>query len=192
MRLTKRSWLAMSFLSLFSGAAVAQSDFYLFGSIGNSNADGVVGIPPADPFGLSRVDDRDSRNFTVGGGYEFNEHIALEAAYQDFGSFKTTCQGPICSLVLLTSQPEVAAAALSVSFVGSLRINDRLDGYGRLGLTSWEFDGSSAYTFDGSREDLHYGVGLRWSFDDSWKIFGEYARVDLDVDAVSVGVRYGF
>ena len=192
MHLTKSSWLAMWSLSLFSGVAVAQSDFYLFGTIGNSNADGVVGIPRADPFGLSQVDDGDSRSFTVGGGYEFNAHVALEAAYQDFGSFKTTCQGPICSLVLLTSQAEVDAAALSVSFVGSLRISDRLDGYGRLGLTRWEFDGPSSYSFDDSGEDLHYGVGLRWSFGDHWKSFAEYTRVDLDVDAANVGISYGF
>lgn len=86
--------------------------------------------------------------------------------------------------------PKVDAAALSVSFVGSFQIKDRLDGYGRLGLTSWEFDGSTS-VFDDSREDLHYGIGLRWSFDEDWKIFAEYTRVDLDLDGANVGIRYG-
>lgn len=189
MRLTKCSWLAMSALSFFPAAAVAQSDFYLFGTIGNSNAD-VVGIPPGDPFGMNRVDGGD-RSFTFGGGYEFNEHVSLEAAYQDFGSFMrgTVCRVPCTALYL--PPVEVDAAALSVSFVGSLRINDRLDGYGRLGLTRWELDGSFA-AIDDSGEDLNYGVGLRWSFDGNWKIFAEYSRVHLDLDAVGLGIRYGF
>ncbi len=130
----------------------------------------------------------------IGGGYKFNRKVSLEAAYQDFGrqTAQTDCPpGIFCLVVPLRTQADVTA--LSVSLVGSFRISDRLEGYGKFGLTRWdvEFDGISS-AFDDSGEDLHYGVGLRWSFEDHWNIFGEYTRVDLDLDTFSIGIRYDF
>ena len=173
-------------ISLYSHSAVAQSAFYIFGAIGNTDEDVTLG-------GQNRVNDDDS-SFMFGGGYEFNENIALEAAYQDFGTQagQTDCPpGFFCLLVPLLTKADVAA--FSVSVVGGFRISDRLDGYGRLGVTSWdiEFDGISS-AFDDSSEDLHYGVGLRWSFAEHWNIFAEYAQVDLDLDTFSIGLRYDF
>jgi hypothetical protein len=173
-------------MGLFSHIAVAQSELYIFSAIGNTDADVAFG-------GQNRAND-DDRSFTFGGGFEFNGNFALEAAYQDFGSQtgQTDCPpGFSCLIVPLPTEADVAA--FSVSLVGSFRISDRLDGYGKLGLTGWdvEFDGISS-AFDDSGEDLHYGVGLRWSFEEHWNIFGEYTKVDLDLDTISMGLRYDF
>lgn len=183
---------ALAVLSLisFSHPAVAQSGFHLFGAIGNASSEVDLGVR----FGGLRFRlDSDDSGFNLGGGYRFNENISLEAAYQDYG----TLTGPVgdcppgstCLFALL--RPAVDAAAVSVSFVGSFRINDRLGGYGRLGLTHWEFTGTNSSAFDDSGEDLHYGLGLFWSFDDRWRLFAEYTRVDFGLDSISAGVRYG-
>lgn len=128
MRLTSR-WLALPSLSLLSAAAVAQSDFYLFAAIGNSSASVNLG---AGVGGLTyRVDD-DRGSFTVGGGYEFNEYASVEAAFHDLG--RQTGSGdcpPGSDCLLILPVPRVDAGALSMSFVGSFRISDRLDGCGR-------------------------------------------------------------
>jgi opacity protein-like surface antigen len=173
-------------MSSLSHIAVAQNDFYIFGAISNTDADVALG-------GLNSIDDDDS-SFTLGGGYEFSEYLSLEAAYRDFGNQagQTDCPpGFACLIIPLLTEADVTA--FSVSVLGSFRITDTLDGYGRLGVTRWdvEFDGISS-AFDDSGEDLHYGVGLRWSFEDHWKIFAEYTQVDLDIVGVSVGIRYGF
>ena len=186
MRHTMISGLAILSTALFAHSAVAQSDFYVSGAIGNTNADIALG-------GLNRAEDDDSF-FAFGGGYEFNDNFAVEVAYQDFGtrSGQTDCPpGFACLIVPLRTEADVAA--FSVSLVGSFPISDELDGYGKLGLTSWdvEFDSISS-AFDESGEDLHYAVGLRWSFEDQWNVFAEYTQVDLDLDTFSIGIRYNF
>lgn len=186
MRHTAISGLAILFMSLLSHIAVAQSDFYIFGAIGNADADVALG-------GRNSVED-DGSSFMLGGGYKFSENFSLEAAYLDFGkqNGQTDCPpGFACLLIPLRTEADVTA--LSVSVIGSFRISDTLDGYGRLGVTSWdvEYDGISA-AFDDSGEDLHYGIGLRWSFEDHWKVFAEYTQIDLDIDSVSFGIRYDF
>jgi hypothetical protein len=185
-------------LSLFSHTAAAQGDFYVFGAVGSSN----VGVDfDAVDLDVGRTTrrwiDGGDRGFALGGGYEFNRNVSLEASYQDLGNLtgwrQTDCN-PLETICLFIVSPPgdsvVEAAVSSVSLVGSFRISERLDGYGKLGLTSWDFDGGQA--FDESGEDAHYGVGLRWSFEDEWKVFAEYTQIDLNLDAVSVGVRYGF
>lgn len=183
------SEFAILSLSLLSHAAVAQSGFYLFGTIGNSDADVALDVAGV----LERRVDSDDDGFAFGVGYEFHENFSLEAGYQNFGNHAgtTKCTASICPIILIASE-KVDTAALSMSLVASFRISGQLDGYGRLGLTSWELDGDLSSDFDESGEDLHYGAGVRWSFDDHWKIFGEYTRVDLDLDTVGIGIRYGF
>lgn len=56
------------------------------------------------------------------------------------------------------------------------------------GLTRWVLDPSAFVSGD----DLHYGIGVRWSFNEDWQIFAEYTEIDLDIDNASIGLRYGF
>ncbi len=78
------SGLATLSLTLLSHPATAQRErgFYLLGALGNSNADVNLGV--TDDGYLKHVGRRDN-GFTLGGGYEFNDHLSLEAAYQDLG-----------------------------------------------------------------------------------------------------------
>lgn len=187
-RHTTSSWLAMLSLGLLSHAALAQSGFYLFAAAGKSDVDAdlELGI-----WQVHRIDDSDS-NFTFGGGYRFGGHIALEGAYQDLGHQhgRNDCApNVICTFVFRPTDSDLAA--LSISIVGSFQITERLDGFGRLGVTSWDLDESSGI-FDDSGDDLHYGVGLRWSFDEHWKFLAEYTRADFDFDTVGIGIRFDF
>jgi hypothetical protein len=189
MRHTKSSWLAMLSLSLLSHAAIAQSGFYLFGAIGNADADVDAGTYRAR---LKRIRG-DESSFALGGGYEFNKNISLEAAYQDFGKLtgdRSLCVRLVCTLEAYPLEA-VDAEALAVSALASFRISDRLDGYGKLGLTNWEFHSMSS-AYDDSGRDLHYGAGLRWTIDNDWRIFADYTRTDIGIDAVAIGVKYGF
>jgi opacity protein-like surface antigen len=186
MRYTITLVLAVLWLGLPTQAVLAQSNLYVFGAIGNTESD--VGLG-----GLNRVDDDDS-SYALGVGYSFTPAISLETAYQDFGSpsAQTDCPpGYACLVVPLLTQADTTA--LSLSLVGSLPLNDQLEIYGKLGLTSWKikFNGISS-AFDDSGKDLHYGLGLRWSIGNRWKWFGEYAHVDLDITSFSIGIRYDF
>lgn len=173
-------------LCVCSHPAAAQDGLYLFGAAGNADSD--VGLG-----GQNRTDDDDS-SYMFGVGYAFTENVSIEGAFHDFGSHasQTDCPpGFACLVVPLLTQADITA--FSLSLVGSYPLNDRWDVYGKLGVTSWdvEFAGISS-AFDDSGEDLHYGAGLRWSIDDRWKLFAEYERVDLDLDGLSIGIRFDF
>lgn len=173
-------------LALCGNAAAANNNFYILGAFGNTNSDVAAG-------GINRVDDNGG-SFSLGAGFTFSQHFAIEVAYQDFGSQYGETDCPpfyACLVIPVTTQADMTAVSLSVT--GGLALSDSLDGYGRVGFARWDlsFDGISA-AFDDSGEDLLYGAGLRWTLDDRWKIFAEYARVDLDLDTASLGVNYRF
>jgi OmpA-OmpF porin, OOP family len=187
--MSRKKWSvapAVLMLALFSHAAVAQNDFYLLAALGATNSDVALG-------GINRVDD-DDVGYALGAGYAFYPGISIELAYQDFGSQNgaTDCPpGYACLVIPVTTQADVTAVSLSI--LGSVPFNDRLDAYGRLGIASWDvgFDGISS-AFDASGKDILFGAGLRWSLDDRWKVFAEYTRLNLDLDTASLGLSYHF
>lgn len=177
---------AILMLAVFSNAAVAENDFYLLAALGTTSSDVALG-------GLNRVDD-DDVSFTLGAGYAVSPIISIELAYQDFGSQNgaTDCPpGFACLVIPVTTQADLTAVSLSM--LGNVPVTNQLDAYGKLGIVSWDvgFNGISS-AFDASGEDLLYGVGLRWSIDDRWKLFAEYTRAELDLDTASLGLSYHF
>ena len=186
LRYTTTLGIAVLLLVLSADSAIAQKNFYVFGALGNTNSDVALG-------GLNRVDDGAS-SYALGAGYSFTRNISLEAAYTDFSSHdgETDCPpGFTCLVIPVSSKANMTGLSLSV--IGSFPVTEKLDVYGKLGLTGWdvEFDGISA-AFDDSGEDLHYGLGLRWAIDDDWKAFAEFRKADLDLDTFSIGIRYDF
>ena len=172
--------------TLFAGTAAAQSNAYVFGAIGNTDADVALG-------GLNRVDD-DNSSYKLGAGYAVTSNISLEIAYQNFDRHngQTDCPpGFACLVIPVAARADLTGVSLAV--LGSVPLSDRFSAYGKLGFFSWdvEFEGFSS-AFDDSGEDLLYGVGLRWSIDDSWKVFAEYERVELDLDSAQLGVSFHF
>lgn len=173
-------------LALFCDTTIAQGNFYVHGSFGSSNTDISLG-------GLNRVDD-DNSSYTLGAGYAFTPNVSLEAAYRDFGSHdgETDCPPDFACLVIpVPTQADLTG--ISLSLIGSIPLTERLDAFGKVGITSWnvDFEGISA-AFDDSGEDFLYGAGLRGSIDDRWKVFAEYERHDLDSDTAAIGVNFYF
>jgi len=173
-------------LALLCHVTVAEGNFYVHGSFGNSNTDISLGGP-------NRVDD-DNTSYTFGAGYAFNPNVSLEAAYRNSGSHngETDCPpGFACLVIPVSTQADLTS--ISLSLIGSIPLTDRLDVFGKVGLASWnvDFEGISA-AFDDSGEDLLYGTGLRWSIDDRWKVFAEYEKLDLDSDTAAIGMNFYF
>ncbi|MDH3621786.1 MAG: porin family protein, partial [Gammaproteobacteria bacterium] len=142
---------------------------------------------------LNRLDD-DNSSFKLGAGYAFTPNIALEVAYQEFGSHdgETDCPpGFACLVIPVAARADVTGISLAV--VGSLPLSDKFSAYGKIGLISWdvEFEGFSS-AFDTSGEDLLYGAGLKLSLNDSWKLFAEYEQTDLDLGTAEIGVSFHF
>ena len=175
-------------LAILSDTAIAQSDFYVFGTFGNTNSD----ISFDDQNRVSGGDD----SYALGAGYTVNRNLSLEVAYEGFGNQNATTNCPpdfSCINLILPLTTEADLKAISLSVIGSIPLTDRFEVFGQVGIASWDVDykGISS-AFDDSGEDLLYGLGLSWSADDHWKIVAEYVKVDLDFDTASLGVRYHF
>jgi OOP family OmpA-OmpF porin len=173
-------------LTAYCGSAAADNDFYVFGTIGNTDSTVFLG-------GQNRIGD-DSTRWALGAGYGFSGNFSVQASYVDFGSHyaETDCPpGFSCLVIPVPTEADMTGIALSLT--GKLPLARNLDAYGKIGLLSWdvEFDDISA-AFDTSGEDLLYGAGLRWSVANHWDLFAEYERVDLDLDTASIGVSYRF
>ena len=182
----KLSLTILVVLALAAHVARAQDGFYLMGALGSSDSSVNLG-------GINRVDGNDD-SYAVGVGYAFSNNFSIEAGYHGFGTqnAQTNCPpGFACILIPLRTEADVTG--ISLSLIGSIPVSDRFDVYGKIGLLSWDIDFSGiSSAFNDSGEDLLYGVGLTWSMDERWKLFLEYSRVDLDVDAGNVGVRFSF
>lgn len=188
--LTNRSSIVACVLGLaiLTDTAIAQSDFYVFGSFGNTEFDISFST-------LNRVDgNRDS--YKLGAGYVVNRNLSLEATYHDFGNenARTNCPPDFaCVALVLPLQTRADSTAYSLSVIGSVPVTDRFDVFGKVGIARWDvgFEGISS-AFDTSGEDLLYGAGLRWSLNDHWEVFAEYEKVELGVDTAGIGVSYHF
>lgn len=182
-------------LTILSDTAIAQSDFYVFGTFGNTSSDISFNSSGISFTAQNRIDgDNDSYEF--GAGYAVTRNFSLEAAYQDLGSHNsaTACPpGFACTEQLLPLLTQADLTAYSLSVIGSIPFTDRFDVFGRVGIASWDvpFRGISS-AFDASGEDLLYGAGLRWSMDDHWKVSAEYEKIELGVDTAGIGVSYYF
>jgi len=123
-----------------------------------------------------------SNSFAILGGYTFNENIAAEIAYTNFGS---ESGGGITS----------KSSSMSISGVGSFPINEQLSVFAKLGFasTTLEILGQSD-----SKSDLTYGFGGQFNLDkqigvrlgyDIYKI-GSVSSVDQKV--MSIGAVFKF
>ena len=132
----------------------------------------------------SGLDENDTGG-KIFGGYRFNDYIAAEAEYYDFGDQTDN-----------TNSFSVNGAGLAL--VGSVPVTDSLSVFAKGGLHSWNLDVSgpiAAQFTDTSSTDPYYGVGIDYSINDRWGIRGEYTRYEVDnfdVDVASVGVVLSF
>ena len=172
---------------LLSGPAMADSGFYVGGSVGNSTLE----VDFEDPIGGDPLTfDEDDFSWKLYGGYMFDLpviNLGVEAGYRDLG-------GPSATLAAETYGIDVTAwDAFGVAGfdLGPLMV------FGKLGFVSWDADltvaGFDAGSDDGT--DTAYGVGAAFSLG-SLQIRAEYEMFDVsdveDLYMLSAGFVYTF
>jgi OmpA-OmpF porin, OOP family len=94
--------------------------------------------------------------------------------------------------------PSLEANSAYITAVGTLPFTDSFSGYAKAGYQRWDLDNAIpglTGTTDDSGNDLTYGVGLQYRFNDTIALRGEYSRFeieDLDADLAQVQVRFDF
>jgi OOP family OmpA-OmpF porin len=209
----------------FTHAQAADPGWYLLGFGGESSASGLslnesdenlvaifnsVGLDVLDL--TSTLDDSDV-GFGLAGGYQVNDHFALEFAYVDLGSTSYRASATVSDGVTEADaqvELETTADGPVVSMLGILPIGERFSAFGRAGLSFLQAEGTARATIDdvsqrdsqtSQKSDLMFGIGAEFSLNEYFAIrlaWDRYFDVgtqdvsgDIDADHLYLGVRMG-
>lgn len=184
-----------AFALALSGALAAthaSAQFFLGGSIGQSDVDDEITTGLIDS---GTVDGKDTA-WKIFGGYMFNRHFGIEAAYINAGevSYSGTFSGfPVTG-------GKVELTAFNVSVLGNLPINEQFSVFGKVGLFSWEAEASDitgGFPFSGSEDgtDISFGVGVGYNFTPNFGVRAEYELFqtdNADASLISIGLVWRF
>lgn len=170
-----------------STASAAEVNGYLFGSVGQAEADLFDDLNEA---GIS-IDEKDTA-YRIGAGVQLNSHVGLEFQYSDLGEVTASGGG---------AKATAETQGLGVNLVGTLPF-DRFALFGKVGYHKLETDVKLSVPGDsasGSDKEwaTSYGLGASFSVSPSLALVAEYEQYrdvadEFDIDLVSAGLRYNF
>lgn len=176
------SALAMALGFGTTGSALAANGLYVGAGVGQASYDvcGALGT------GLTSCDDEDT-GWKVFGGYDFNENLAIEAAWVDLGEVSASGAGGTAT---------VEVDGIAVDLKATLPLNEAFGIFGKVGFISWDAEGGGlASGADDDGNDLAYGIGAEYMFSSQFGIRGEWERFDVDdedADLLSIGAVLKF
>lgn len=204
-------------LALVSGAALAEGNWYLGGSLGEAYVDTDNGAKDAanllrNDYGATSVySSQDDSDFSwkLFAGYKFNQYFAVEGGYADFGKYYAKAGGVIGTPV--TIKGDVSSYAVFVDAVGTLPLNESFSLFGKLGAaythTKAKASGSwsgfvDSYSDSDSEVVPKLGLGGEYSITKAVAVRAEYEHYfgvgdknntgESDVGVWSVGVKMSF
>jgi Outer membrane protein beta-barrel domain len=123
---------------------------------------------------------------SLGVGYSFSEHLALEFGFINLGTLDATATCPGPTTVVITA-PD---SGLQLSGVLSLPLGDAGDArgatlFGRLGGFSWSENAQSGV-------EPIVGVGFEWRFDFNTAVRVEYDDFGDGLDAIQLTLRWDY
>jgi OOP family OmpA-OmpF porin len=142
------------------------------------------------------------------GGYQFNDFLALEGFYADFGSFGIDFEGTLDGGegnpdIALTGNTNVDAKGYGVFWVFSYPVFAGISAFGKIGGVHWTSDslvtvvvddevGTDSISDDGN--DFAWGAGAKYQFTDHIAVDVQYEQFDAveDIDLISGNVRWMF
>ena len=161
----------------------------------------------------STLDDSDT-GFGLTGGYQLNDHFAIEFAYVDLGSLDYQATATVSDGVAQGDAEltlESSAHGPVVSVLGILPIGERFSVFGRVGLSLLNAEGTARIALEGVSErasqssqksDPAVGVGAEFSLSKHFAVRLAYDRYfdvgtedvigDVDADLITLGMRIGF
>ena len=189
-----RKALAVCALALSGAltASQASAQFFVGGSIGQSDIDDEV---TTGLITSGTVDGKDTA-WKIFGGYMFNRHFGVEAAYVNLG--EVSYSGAFGLLPVTGGKVELTA--FNVSALGALPINEQFSLFGKIGFFGWEAEASDTtggvpFSAKDDGTDLSFGVGVMFNFTPNFGVRAEYEFFQMDIgDAalISIGAVWRF
>lgn len=195
-------------------AAEVQPNGYLFGNIGQSDAEkprlvkdldedlAIIGAAPGRQTSSS-FDAKDTA-FKIGAGLQLNRHVGVEFQYTDLG--KAEYKASISDgLDTINGKISAATKGFGANLVGSLPF-DQFKLFGKVGYHKLKTKVDEKASIGGMQAKDNYsetewvtsfGVGASYAFTREVELVAEYERYrdvadEYDVDFASIGLRYNF
>lgn len=187
--------LAILLVGAPSSAVAQDGRFYLGGSFGQAEAEGICDDIRTLVTGIGTVsscDEKDSA-WKLFGGYQINRNVAIEASYFDYGAI--AANGQTFGVPFSVNGD---ATAFGVAAVGMLPLSNQFSLFGKLGLLRTEIDVTAAGiggTASESESDtgLHIGIGAMFDVSQNFSVRAEWERNDeAEVDMMSIGIQVRF
>lgn len=213
-------------IGLVASAQAAELGWYGVGFGGESSASGISQsqmdeslLATFESVGLdvlaatSTLDDSDT-GFGLAGGYQLNDHFAVEFAYVDLGSVDYRSSATLSDGVDEVDVDvglESSAQGPVLSALGIFPIGERFSLFGRVGLSLMNAEGTARIALDGitqrasqssQKSDPMLGVGaelslgkhfaIRLAWDRYFDVGTQDVTGDIDADLITLGMRIGF
>lgn len=125
------------------------------------------------------------------GGYAFSRVFALQGGYYRFGDHAATdCPSTlICTAVLHDDVVDIEG--VSFAAIGSWRVTETIELYGKLGVLAWDADFDRGGD-DASGRDAIAGAGVGIWLSPQWRLNLLYERVDFDLESAGLGATFRF
>jgi opacity protein-like surface antigen len=183
----------VSGVTLVAEAFAADSGFYA--SVGVGRAHSERSVSSFESF------DGDDFSYELGVGYRFGRHLAIQAAWHDFGGVGAIINCPpelLCiadpgTNVVPTVLDEASVDGLSLQLVGTLPLAELpVELFAKAGAMRWDSDWRHNPGLNESGTDFMYGLGVNWNAGDRWSLQLAYQDVDLDVRSFNLGASFRF
>lgn len=195
----KKQVLVAAFLAVIAVPSMA-SDFYLVAELGQGKLD-----VDAEDYSVSKTETA----FSLGGGYKFNDILALEVAYRSLGTFNEGESVDLGGGDSVSSSSETDVYSLQASLVAQFSLNDAAAFYGRLGVGSLKAESDYEVTMvedgetnseSGSESDsatkVVFGGGFKYSLSQAVALRAEYNQYadwdDATLSSIVLGLTYQF
>jgi OOP family OmpA-OmpF porin len=181
--LNKTAITAAILLALSPLTALADSGFYVGGSVGSSSL--------SNDFDGFEVD-TDSTAFRLIAGWQLNDFFSLEGGYHNFGELEQSFidDGDPIDISL-------QADGFTLGGTGSIPLGETFALFGRAGAFFWDGDAEINDITEARPEDtnLYYGGGAKFAITDRFSLLGDWTRYELEdteSDVISLGFTYRF
>jgi hypothetical protein len=183
MKLEQKTIVAVSLILLALPISAHAGDLYLGASIGSATLN--------EDFDGLDVDDN-STAFRIVAGWSFNDYLAIEGGYHDFGDFEQTfndASGPLTA--------KLSADGFTLGAAGRVPLSERIALTGRAGMFFWNGTAEINNVSQATPEDtnLYLGAGVSLDVTKKLRLTGDWTRYELESAAsgvFSVGLQYQF
>ncbi|TNF35803.1 MAG: hypothetical protein EP312_02880 [Gammaproteobacteria bacterium] len=150
------------------------------------------------------IDEQENAAISLSGGFAFNDYVALELGYTNYGDNEDTAYfagPPVYSLITEITDMQ----AVNLSLLVGTPVGEDFGIYFRTGYQAWDMDvkasdsAGNVASDDWNKVGYHYGFGFKLDMTDNLSLRNEYVwhkfdddDVDLDMQTITLGLVFTF